>query len=74
MTRFEDELKNALRRQEPPDGFAERVLAGAAEQGSRQAKRTWRDSWLNIFAEPFAPANLFRWAAVAVVAMALFSA
>lgn len=71
MTRFEDELKNALRRQEPPDGFADRVLARAAEQGSRQVKPSWSDSWLRIFAQPFAPANLLRWAVVATVAVAL---
>jgi cytochrome bd-type quinol oxidase subunit 1 len=71
MTRFEDELKNALRRQAPPDGFADRVLARAAEQDSRPAKRTWLDSWLNIFAQPFAPANLLHWATVAAVAAAL---
>lgn len=71
MTRFEDELRNALRRQEPPAGFADRVLARAAEQRSRQAKRTWRDSWLNIVAQPFYPGNLLRWVAVAAVAVAL---
>jgi hypothetical protein len=71
MTHFEDELKNALRRQKPPDGFADRVLARAAEQDSHPAKRTWRDSWLNIFAQPFAPANLLHWATVVAVAAAL---
>ena len=71
MTHFEDELKDALRRQKPPDGFAARVLARVAEQDSRPAKRTWRDSWLNIFAQPFAPANLLHWATVAAVAASL---
>ena len=71
MTHFEDELKDALRRQKPPDGFAARVLARAAEQDSRPAKRTWRDSWLNILTQPFAPANLLHWATVAAVAAAL---
>jgi hypothetical protein len=71
MTRFEDELKNALRRQAPPDGFADRVLARAAEQDSRQVKPSWRHSWLRIFAQPFAPANPFRWAAVAAVAVGM---
>jgi hypothetical protein len=71
MTRFEDELKNALRRQEPPDGFAERVLARAAEQGSRQVKPSWSDSWLRSFAQLFGPANLLRWAVVATVAVVL---
>ncbi len=71
MTCFEDELKNALRRQEPPDGFADRVLARAAEQGSRHVKPSWSDSWLRIFTQPFAPENLLRWAAVAAVAVVL---
>lgn len=71
MTRFEDELKNALRRQEAPDGFADRVLARAAEKGSRESKSTWRDSWLRIFAQPLASATLLRRVAVAVVAVAL---
>jgi hypothetical protein len=71
MTRFEDELKNALRRQEPPQGFADRVLARATEQDSRPVKSAWRDWWLTAFAQPFAPANLLRWAAVAAVAVTL---
>jgi hypothetical protein len=71
MTRFEDELKNALRRQQPPQGFADRVLARAAEIGSRQVNRAWRDLWLKIFDQPLVPANLLRWATVTVVALAL---
>ncbi len=35
MNRFEDELRHALRRQPPPPGFAERVLAGASQPKSR---------------------------------------
>lgn len=71
MTRFEDDLKNAMSRQEPPDGFAHRVLARATNQDSRQVKRTWRDSWLNMFAQPLLPATLLRWATVVVVVGAL---
>ena len=66
MTRFEDELKNALQRQEAPDGFADRVLAGAAGQTPRPLRFTWRDSLWNGFAQP-----LLRWAAVAAVSVAL---
>jgi anti-sigma-K factor RskA len=66
MTRFEDELKNALQRQEVPDGFAERVLARAAGRTPRPVTTTWRDSLWNVFAQP-----LFRWAAVAAVSVAL---
>ena len=32
MNRLEDELRNALRRDSPPEGFARRVLAKAAEE------------------------------------------
>jgi hypothetical protein len=34
MREFEDELRSALRRQEPPAGFADRVLAGARSKGA----------------------------------------
>jgi len=39
MSRLDDELKRALRRQEPPPGFAERVLARA--QTPPSARRWW---------------------------------
>lgn len=42
MSRLDDELRNALRRQDAPPGFAERVLARAAAE---PAKRGWFD-WL----------------------------
>ncbi len=32
MKRLDDELRDALRREEPPAGFAERVLAAAGER------------------------------------------
>ena len=38
MKRLEEELKTALRRREPPAGFAERVLNRAAEQRSRPGR------------------------------------
>jgi hypothetical protein len=71
MTRFEDELKNAVRRQEPPRGFADRVLARAAEIGSRNVDQVWRDLWPKIFDQPLAPANVLRWATVTVLAAGL---
>jgi hypothetical protein len=70
MTNFDDELKSALRRQEPPQGFAERVLARAAEQGSHQIKSAWHESWLKVFAQPLR-LPLLRWAALATVSVAL---
>jgi len=41
MSRLEDELRQALRRREPPAGFAERVLARAHPRESR------RPSWFH---------------------------
>ena len=38
MSRLDDELKIALGREEPPPGFAERVLAGAHH---RRSARPW---------------------------------
>jgi hypothetical protein len=34
MREFEDELRSALRRQEPRSGFADRVLAGTRSKGA----------------------------------------
>lgn len=64
--RAEDTLKRALRRQEAPDGFADRVLARAAEQNSAESRRGHRDSWWRVFAQP-----VVRWATVAALAAAL---
>lgn len=44
MTRLENELRHAMRREEPPEGFVERVLTRAAE--------TKRGSRNSIFARP----------------------
>jgi hypothetical protein len=44
MKRLEDELKNALRRKEPSEGFTERVLAATM--------RTKQSAWHKIFAWP----------------------
>lgn len=38
MREFEDELRSALRRQEPADGFADRVLAGTRPKGELRHK------------------------------------
>ena len=41
---FDDELRAALKRREPPDGFVERVLARA--QSPVAARRpSWRERW-----------------------------
>jgi hypothetical protein len=64
MTRLDDELKNALRRQEAPEDFADQVLARVAEQKLRQKPR--HESWMTFFTQP-----LVRWAALAAVAAAM---
>lgn len=61
--RMDDALKSALRRQDAPDGFADRVLAHVATQNQQ---RVHRDSWLRLFTQP-----IMRWAALAVVATAM---
>lgn len=49
MSHFEDELKEAFRREMPPAGFAERVIARAkAEEAARaEARSSWRD-WFRM--------------------------
>ncbi len=60
MTRLEDELRNALRRESPPESFTARVLARAAVQAPR---RRW---WPAVFEMP-----RLRWAAVAAMCLIL---
>jgi negative regulator of sigma E activity len=60
MDRLENELREALRREEPPPGFAERVLAAAeAQAGPRQSVWDW-------FRMP-----AMRWALAAAACLAL---
>jgi hypothetical protein len=63
MNRLEDNLRAILRRREPPDGFAARVLARLAlETGRRHASRaTQRHPW-------------FHWAAAAALVLVLVGA
>ena len=42
MNRLEEELRNAMRREEPPEGFVERVLA--------RTTATKQSAWTNLFA------------------------
>lgn len=68
MTRIplEDELKKALRRQQTPEGFTDRVLARAAARQSFAQQKTSHESAWAIFARP-----LFRWPALAAISLAL---
>ncbi len=59
MNRLEEELKSALQREEPLEGFSDRVLARVAErERQRQRNRRW-------FALP-----VLRWAAAAIIIIA----
>lgn len=49
MSRLDDALKQALRRQQPPAGFAERVLARVADE--RPARGRW-ESLFDAFRLP----------------------
>jgi hypothetical protein len=59
--RLDNDLKIAFRRQEPPAGFADRVLAR-----TRQQARPARGSWMSFFTTP-----LVRWAAAGALAAVL---
>jgi hypothetical protein len=61
---LEDALRNALRREDAPEGFALKVLARAQQQNA--AHEAYRTSWLSMFSQP-----LVRWAAVAAVAVCM---
>ena len=46
MSQFERDLREALRRKEPPPGFAGRVIARAREVDQQRAARSWwKWSW-----------------------------
>jgi hypothetical protein len=62
---LEDALRNALRREDAPEGFVLKVLA-RAEQPNSAANDAQRTSWLSIFSQP-----LLRWSAVAAVTICL---
>jgi hypothetical protein len=64
--RMEDALKNALRRREAPEGFADRVLTRLAERSSATPMVLRHQPWLRLFAQP-----LVSWAAAAAVCAAL---
>lgn len=61
---LEEALRNALRREEAPDGFMDNVLARRAKQESPAQAR--RSQWFSFFSQPFV-----RWAAFAAVSICL---
>jgi hypothetical protein len=64
MNSLEDNLRDALRRQEPSDGFAERVLSKIPER-----KEGWKPSLTSLFRMP-----ILRWAAVGSLVICLLFA
>ncbi len=64
MKPIEEELRSALRRQEPPEGFAARVLARVSARPAPEAAR-----WAPLRALFHSPR--WRWAAAAVAACLL---
>ena len=65
INRFDELLKTALRREEAPPGFAERVLA-RVEQRQRVAPRVEHVPRFHVFAVP-----ALRWAALATISTSL---
>jgi len=61
MSRFEDDLRTALRRKEPPPGFAERALARAAVE-----RETLLERLLGLFRFP-----AVRWVCAAALLLML---
>ena len=73
MNRFEDELKHALRREEPSPDFTDRVMARITEL-QRQEKSREKTEWWKKLAEFFRPATM-KWAmAGAIVCLLMFAA
>ena len=64
MNEIDAQLKRALRRREPPDGFADRVLARVAREPSLARKRPLWPRW-------HSPSLFLRWAAVGALVAAL---
>jgi hypothetical protein len=67
MTRLEDQLRAALQHEEPPAGFADRVLGLAAERDVRRERSLWFQ-----FRSMFA-VNRLSWAAAVVVIVVVAS-
>jgi hypothetical protein len=67
MKRFDDELKHALRREDPPPGFTDRVMARIAELEKRE-KSGGKTDWLRRLAEIFQPPQM-KWAMAGAMAV-----
>jgi hypothetical protein len=69
MNRFDEELKLALRREEPSPDFTDRVMARVAELQKRE-KPGEEAGWLRRLAEFFQPAQM-KWAMAGAMAILL---
>ncbi len=75
MSRLEDELRLALRCEDPPVGFADRVMARIAElpNNTKQEKSREAAGWLKRLSEFFQPPQM-KWAMAGAMAVALLIA
>ena len=69
MNRFDEELKLALRREEPSPDFTDRVMARVAELQKREMPGE-EASWLRRLAEFFQPTQM-KWAMAGAMAILL---
>jgi hypothetical protein len=72
MNRFDDELKNALRREEPSPDFTDRVMARVAELKKKE-KQGEKTGWMRRLAEFFQPPQM-KWAMAGAMAIVLLVA
>ena len=72
MNRFDEELKLALRREEPSPDFTDRVMARIAEL-QKQEKPREKTDWLRKVVEFFQPPRM-KWAMAGAMAVVLFIA
>jgi hypothetical protein len=78
MSRFDDELRLALRREEPSPDFTDRLMARIAELEKQEKPREKKD-WLRKLAEFFRPSQMnwapgMRWTIAGAMAVALIVA
>ena len=69
MNRFDEEMRKALRREEPSTDFTDRVMARVAES-QRQEKPREKTDWLRRLVEFFQPPTM-KWAMTGAMAIAL---
>ena len=72
MNRFDEELKLALRREDPSPDFTDRVMARIAEL-QRQEKSREKTDWLRRLMQFFQPPQM-KWAMAGAVAVVLLIA